>query len=150
VVRQRPSQYRHRGRGVPSNPLTPVHLEQAVVELDELKALLREYDAPPLIVEPPLFSPGDTTHRHSAIHDRDGLGVLDLAVLDHEVQGGIVGIDGQPMTAVASQEVKAVLAERRMAKKLIAEIENVGLIPAAWSHWLLLPGRVRPLRLPGR
>jgi hypothetical protein len=97
-----------------------------------------DLDVAALVVDPALLPPVNAADGGPIrlIEERDRLVVLALSVLDHELVLGVVGVNGQALSAllrirVPGEPLELVLSQGLLAQELVADIEDVGRIAVA-------------------
>lgn len=90
------------------------------------------------VVEATLLASVCAAHRDAVglVEVGDGLVVLALPVLNHEPDRRVVGVDRQAYdpaarARVADEPVEAVLAQRRFADDLVAQVDDIRLVAVA-------------------
>lgn len=81
--------------------------------------LWNDYSAA-FIIQSPLYAARHARHRITLIPERNGARVLSLVVLDDELAGFVVRVNGKRSSRVAAKKIKPVLALRPDSKYGIA------------------------------
>ena len=118
-----------------------VRAEIASLHDDKSKAVSWNLALPSLVVAPPLLPAPYAAHGLASIEERNRLVVLPLPILDHEVVPWIVSVHGQlssrPFLArITQQPRKPMLTPGALAEYLIAQIDDIALIPHCPSYLL--------------